>query len=129
MQDIKPKSGYPIMTVSKFLHVYNPGLFPIYDNAVIWERVCNGRFKNDYREFGEREKIPRKEWFGDSTLEFIPYYMRWASSLLSTAHPQFMRIFAEWFKQQCFGILNEQLELTTLYATAFEFTVIGAAET
>ncbi|MGD0694463.1 MAG: hypothetical protein ABSB82_06370 [Terriglobia bacterium] len=129
MQDIKPKRGYPIMTVSKFLHVYNPGLFPIYDTAVIWNRVCNGRFKNDYREFGRREKIPDKVWFGDSTLDFIPYYMRWASSLVSTAHQQFMHIFAEWFEHQCFGIVNKQLELTTLYATAFEFTLIGAAET
>jgi hypothetical protein len=126
MQDIKPKRGYPIMTVSKFLHVYNPGLFPIYDNEGIWNGVCNGRFKNDYREFGEREKIPHRV---DDTVHFIPHYMRWASSLLSAAHPQFMRVFAEWFEKQCFGIVNRQLELTTLYATAFEFTVIGASKT
>ena len=33
MREIKPmKSSYPHMAVSKFLHFYNPGLFPIYDN-------------------------------------------------------------------------------------------------
>lgn len=129
MRGIKPKGDYPIMAVSKFLHVYNPSLFPIYDTDRIWNKVCNGRFKNDYREFGEREKIPRKVWITESTLDFIPNYMRWAHSLLSIAHARFMKIFADWFEQQCFGIVNKQLELATLYATAFEFTVIGAAQT
>jgi hypothetical protein len=115
------------MTVSKFLHFYNPSLFPIFDTAVVWNKVCNGRFKDDYREFGEREQIPREVWFGDSTLKFIPYYMRWAKSLLSTAHPRFMLVFAEWFEHRCFGLVSKQLDLTTLYATAFECTVIGAA--
>lgn len=50
MQGIKPKKSYPHMTVSKFLHFYNPGLFPIYDNKVIWEGVFK-RFRNDFRVF------------------------------------------------------------------------------
>ena len=37
LQGIKPKRQYPLMTVSKFLHFYNPSLFPIYDNKMIWE--------------------------------------------------------------------------------------------
>jgi hypothetical protein len=31
MEGIKQKQGYPHMAVSKFLHFYNPALFPIYD--------------------------------------------------------------------------------------------------
>ncbi len=67
---IKPKKGYPLMTVSKFLHFYNPGLFPIYDNEVMWKKVCNGRFKSDFREFCYRERIPNSI-VGDSALKIL----------------------------------------------------------
>jgi hypothetical protein len=95
MNGIKPKKGYPLMTVSKFLHFYNPGLFPIYDNEVMWKKVCNGRFKSDFREFCYRERIPNSI-VGDSaedTSAFLRYYMIWASSLLSIAHAGFMQVF------------------------------------
>ena len=39
MRRIKPNQDFPVMTVSKFLHFYNPGLFPIYDTEMIWEKV------------------------------------------------------------------------------------------
>ena len=45
MRDLKPVAGYPVMAVSKFLHFYNPALFPIYDNLVIWNGVL-GYFRN-----------------------------------------------------------------------------------
>ena len=38
MEKIKPHRDYPIMAVSKFLHFYNPALFPIYDTEVIWKK-------------------------------------------------------------------------------------------
>src|SRR5664279_1950612 len=50
LREIKPNQGFPIMTVSKFLHFYNPSLFPIYDEAVIWKKVF-GRFEGEFRSF------------------------------------------------------------------------------
>lgn len=48
--DIKPHSSYPVMTVSKFLHFFNPALFPIYDTKIIENKVFR-RFRRDYRAY------------------------------------------------------------------------------
>lgn len=128
MEGIKPKQGYPVMTVSKFLHFYNPELFPIYDNKVISEKVLNGRFRSDFRGFREREGIPYGDVKGEDTVDFLPYYMRWAGSLLSARHEAFMQVFVQWLERQPGVKLRQRrFDVATLYATAFEFTVIGAA--
>ena len=46
------------MTVSKFLHFYNPALFPIYDYEVMWKKVCNGRFRMTSGNSATVERIP-----------------------------------------------------------------------
>jgi hypothetical protein len=99
MREIKPKQDYPVMTVSKFLHFYNPGLFPIYDTEVVWKKVF-GRFKNDFREFCERENISYDRATKEETATFLRDYMRWASSLLSVAHGNFMTVFVDWLDEQ-----------------------------
>jgi hypothetical protein len=114
MRGIKPNKEYPSMAVSKFLHFYNPSLFPIYDYQRIWMKVCNGHFKKDYREFGDLEG---HVWLNEDTESFIPFYMRWASSLLSIAHPSFMQVFAEWFYGQLGTKASERtFDACTLYA-------------
>lgn len=129
MREIKGNKGYPLMTVSKFLHFYNPGLFPIYDSKVIWERVLAGVFRKEFREFCERAGARYKVLASEDTADFLPYYMRWASSLLSAAHRDFMNVFAEWLGQQPGARLAARsFNAATLYATAFEYTVTGAAE-
>ncbi len=128
MEDIKPKNGYPHMTVSKFLHFYNPGLFPIYDNAIIGDKVFR-RFQNDFRAFCESEKIEYKAAKKDDTEKFLLYYMGWASSLLAVRHKDFMQVFVKWLEEQpAAGLEKRRFKAETLYATAFEFTVIGATE-
>jgi hypothetical protein len=128
MQGIKPKKQYPIMAVSKFLHFYNPRLFPIYDNKMIWEKVLYVRFKRDYLEFCHAERIPNRIAINEDTATFLHYYMVLASSLLSVAHENFIHIFVEWLGDICGSVLaKRELDVTTLYAAAFEFTVIGAA--
>jgi len=128
MQGIKPKKGYPHMTVSKFLHFYNPGLFPIYDNEVIWERVFK-YFQNDFRIFCGTAKISYDRAISDDTAVFLLHYMDWASSLLSVAHGTFMRVFIDWLdKQPAASLRRQRFDPKTLYATAFEFTAIGAVE-
>ena len=128
MQGIKPKRGYPHMTVSKFLHFYNPGLFPIYDNKLIWEKVFK-RFRNDFRGFCASVDIPYDRAINDDTATFLLYYMDWASSLLSVAHGTFMQVFIDWLgKQPAAELHKRRFDPTSLYATAFEITAIGATE-
>jgi hypothetical protein len=127
MQGIKQKKVYPHMAVSQFLHFYNPSLFPIYDVEAIWKKVLS-RFEDDFRDFCQSESIPYAEAINDDSASFLLYYMRWASSLLSVAHGTFMQVFVEWLERQPgVELRRRQFHAATLYATAFEFTVIGAA--
>jgi hypothetical protein len=128
MRGIKQKKDYPLMTVSKFLHFYNPALFPIYDTAVIWNKVFS-RFKNDFREFCEREEMQNayRCAMKEDTVTFLGDYMRWASSLLSVAHGSYMQVFIDWLAKEPGTELSKRgFDVTTLHATAFEFTAIGA---
>lgn len=124
MQGIKPNAGYPVMAVSKFLHFYNPLLFPIYDNEVIWNRVFR-RFKGEFKQFCGSSNIPMNT---GETAEFLGNYVCWASSLMASAHSQFMESFAGWLSRQPNIALKQEFQASFLYSTAFEFTAIGAAE-
>jgi hypothetical protein len=129
IQGIKPHRGYPIMAVSKFLHFYNPSLFPIYDDKMIWKKVF-ARFKNDFREFCEREKMPNAYVSAqkEDALGFLRVYMRWACSLLEAAHPSFMQVFVTWLdKEPGTELSRREFDASIIYATAFEFTALGAA--
>jgi hypothetical protein len=126
MRGIKPNQEYPVMTVSKFLHFYNPGLFPIYDTAMIWEKVFK-RFDNDFRGFCWTAGIPYDSAIKDGTAAFLRYYMLWANSLLKVAHPTFMAVFTDWLgKQPGAELSKRRIDPTSLYAAAFEITAIGA---
>ena len=127
MRGIKPKQEYPHMTVSKFLHFYNPGLFPIYDTKVIWEQVFK-RFDSDFRRFCPTVGIQYARAVQDGTEKFLRYYMLWANSLMSVAHPTFMQVFTEWLGKQAGTMLaRRSFDPATLYARAFEYTATGAA--
>lgn len=126
MGGIKANKGFPVMTVSKFLHFYNPSLIPIYDTEVIWNRVFK-RFRADYEEFRTSANLASRA--GD--VAFLRNYICWASSLMAAAHPAFMSAFVDWLAGELppkkFDAMGRDL-LATLYATAFEFTAIGAAK-
>lgn len=123
LKDIKPITGYPVMAVSKFLHPYNPELFPIYDNEVIANRVIP-RFRNDFRAFCHSEGL--SDQVGNIP-EFYISYIFWGASLLQCASAQFMEGFAQWFgKQSRLNLAQRPLDACRLYATAFELTIIGA---
>lgn len=128
LREMKPNKGYPIMTVSKFLHFYNPALFPIYDTEVIYNKVLNGYFRSDFQDFCYRERLPYHRFMNEDTVDFIPAYMRWANSLLSAAHGNFMQVFAEWLGAQPGTELHRRtFDPTTLYARAFEYVATGAS--
>ena len=124
VRDLKPNVGYPVMAVSKFLHFYNPRLFPIYDNEVIWEMVFR-RFKREFRQFCGMAKLPYDE---DFSALFYKNYMCWASSLMAAAHPEFMQDFVDWLDKQPGVKKPLKIDASMLYATAFEFTAIGASQ-
>ena|SRR5271157_3973139 len=130
MRCIKPNQGYPHMPVSKFLHFCNPALFPIYDTKVIWDKVFKC-FKNpDFRDFCS-QAVPMISYdraIKDEVVTWLIHYMRWANSLLSVAHPTFMPVFKEWLDNQPRSqLLKRRFDPTTLYARAFEYTAVGAA--
>lgn len=119
---IKEKNDYPHMVVSKFLHFYNPELFPIYDSGVIWCTVLDGCFRKDFTAFCGRGR-------NDDTEAFLVHYMGWASSLLSCMHREFMQVFVDWLNNQPETALSSRrFDAATLYARAFEYTVVGAAK-
>ena len=126
MRGFKPlrsASNWPVMAVSKVLHFFNAELFPVYDNEVIWNLVMT-HFLNEFREFC-RSFRPRYDT--GYTTTFYMNYMSWGSALLRSAHPRFMQNFAGWLSEFTAADLPRgSFDLSTLYATAFEFTIIGA---
>ena len=114
------------MAVSKFLHLFNPTLFPVFDNAFIANEVLKV-FSNDFLKCG------RKAGFGEESEEedYYGLYMLWASELIRLGGDEFMNDFAEWFTSQVHGKEDSEGILTQApryYATAFEFVAIGAAK-
>lgn len=120
---IKPNKGYPVMTVSKFLHFFNPSLFPIYDSKIVEMRVF-GRFRNDYKSFCAKYGMnPARR-----DVVLLHNYVLWAAETIVSAHPAFMQQFVDWLKHELPPREFEAGEnLDQLFATAFEFTAIGAA--
>ena len=126
LRKLKQNAVYPHMAVSKFLHFSNPGLFPIYDTDAVWNTVCNGAFKYDYRDFCERHRLDPNESSGRFNLN----YTLWASELIKNADPKFMAIFAEWAVRQMPHVPAAETltpNLLTYYVTAFEFVAVGAS--
>jgi hypothetical protein len=123
MRGLKPVADWPTMAVSKVLHFYNAELFPVYDSEVIWKEVLT-RFKPEFRDFCLAFSRP---WdFGD-TPTFYRNYMSWGAYLLGDAHPQFMKVFEGWLaKQQGANLPSRTFDASRLFATAYEYTIIGA---
>jgi hypothetical protein len=123
MRGLKPVADWPTMAVSKVLHFYNAELFPVYDSEVIWRKVLT-RFKQEFRDFCVTLSRP---WdFGD-TPTFYRNYMSWGAYLLGHAHPQFMKAFESWLaKQPGANLPTRNFDASRLFATAYEFTIIGA---
>ena len=126
MRKIKPNTDFPTMAVSKFLHPYNPALFLIYDNAVIWGKVLGKCFRQEFDQFCSMSNLPYSAT--KDSAELLRSYMCWAGSLVASA-PSFMEIFMDWLGKQPGGQPEESVfEASRLYTTAFEFTIIGAAK-
>ncbi|MCU1326263.1 MAG: hypothetical protein JWN34_1633 [Bryobacterales bacterium] len=123
---IKPNQGFPIMTASKFLHFFNPALFPIYDEAIVWKAVLEKRFNSEFRQFHVEHSL---RYETGSTVNWLGNYIAYANWMVSSAaHPNFMQTFADWLvtQPQCQAI-DRNAVAPRLFAMAFEYTMIGAA--
>jgi hypothetical protein len=120
-------ANYPWMAASKFLHFFNPALFPIYDTAAVWGTVLDGSFKKYYRAFCRQRRLAP----GENSEEFNLNYGLLASEILrSTQADEVMEVFAGWFRRETSGAPDPNGvldDLKSYYATAFEFIAIGAA--
>ena len=126
---IKPRKhgDFPDMTVSKFLHFFNPNLFPIFDTAVVWNEVFSA-FGGEYATFCAQSGV-EAVWPGGNG--FYRNYVCWAASFIGGAEANFMADFAVWFDAQTRGIADPcgiRADLKSHEATAFEFVAIGAAK-
>lgn len=123
MSGVKANNEYPHMAASKFLHFYNPSLFPIYDDAVMWKRVLRGTFRSEWTAVCRRYGI--KVW--EPSERFLLTYISWASEVMRAADPKVMTGFDRRFRELggqaavCLGDTKEY------YAAAFEYVLIGAA--
>lgn len=127
LANLKPSADYPWMAVSKFTHFFNPKIFPIYDQTVIWNLVLNGVFRDDYRRWCARNYLNP---LGPGA-KFNLHYMLWAGHSIRNADDDFMKYFTEWFISQVGSGEGKNYFLDDLhqyYATAFEFVAIGATE-
>ena len=127
---IKPTTRYPNvypwMAVSKFLHFFNPRLFPIYDIAFIWGNVVDGAFRDEYRKFCRANGLHPRE----STQQFNLQYTLWANSIMQNVDEECMEVFAQWFVAQAghhHDPENALAEVNQYYAAAFEMISLGAA--
>lgn len=107
------------MAASKFLHFFNPSLFPIYDLEFVWRKVFRS-FRQDYRDFRTQQG-----WTHDAVgAEFYARYILWGSHVMRSSPPDFMPRFSEWFRHKGAG---RGLPIERYYATAFEMVAVGAA--
>jgi hypothetical protein len=123
MRTLKPVKDWPVMAVSKVLHFYNGELFPIYDNEVIWKKVLN-RFREEFRQFCRSYSPPYD--IGETPI-FYRNYLNWGNELLNYAYPGLMANFVRWLgKQTGADLPRRSFDPGRLYATAFEYMIIGA---
>jgi hypothetical protein len=100
MRSFKPVANWPVMAVSKVLRFYNPELFPIYDNEVIWNKVLK-RFRHEFKTFCYVSSPPYD--VGD-TPTFYRIYIRRGAALLKSGYPRFMETFAVTVVRHCVRI-------------------------
>jgi hypothetical protein len=114
---VKINSEYPHMAASKFLHFYNPSLFAIYDDAVIWKQVLHGQFRREWSLVCSEYNI--KVW--EPSERFLTTYYSWSSEIMKSTEPQLMAEFVRLFGDATGEVLAAPSDVKNYYATAFEY--------
>ena len=130
---VKRNKSFPWMAVSKVMHFVSPGLFPIWDTDVLWNKVMYGAskhsaapFRQDYESFCGQHEFHVLE----NGAVFVHNYVLWAAHHIQQADDSFMAWFEGWMQQRFPNDIpkySSARRLRSLYATAFEFVAIGAA--
>jgi len=124
MAGVKKVGEYPHMAAAKYLHFFNPRLYPLYDNEVIWKRVLHGTFLSEWKEVCR--EAPIKVW--EPSERFLITYYGWASDLMRTTEPKMMDIFASWFRAEAGTSLGSiEDDVSHYHVVAFEYILVGAA--
>jgi len=128
LRGLKSTKYYPWMAVAKFTHFFNPFLFPIYDKRFIRDKVLNGVFRTDYRQWCRKIGVDPNET--NESAGFNLTYTLMAANVIQEADASFMPHFRQWFSRQV-GRCNDEHgvldEVSRYFATAFEYAAIGAA--
>ncbi|MFO0969805.1 MAG: hypothetical protein U0793_29975 [Gemmataceae bacterium] len=119
-------TGYPVAAASRFLHFFNPHLFPIFDDILTNREVLQvfgAEFDRYIADTGAGG------WNDDSA--FYGQYVLWASRHIQLADPELFDDFATWFGVQVEGEEDDNgvlAEIKTYHAALFEFVAVGAAK-
>ena len=97
VKDLKQvKTRHPsFMALSKFLHFFNPTLYPIYDTAVI-ENLVLHTFSDDWHGFDKRIHVPNLHL----GLAYYLKYMVWLADLMAKHNDQIMEVFRKWCRSR-----------------------------
>jgi hypothetical protein len=128
-----PKGNVSAMAVSKFLHFFNPSLFPIYDQAVVRNRAFP-RFRAQINASRQRrgDRLAPIEAAPLFVRGLGPYvhYLLWAADCYADVDVDF--VMTEFEAQFAAMLRDEGREATPPagldrhFATAFEFALVGA---
>ncbi|MCL4743321.1 MAG: hypothetical protein KJZ54_14085 [Phycisphaerales bacterium] len=132
MSRIKPTKSPSVVAISKFLHFWNPRLFVIVDDAVMWKRVLSRSWLRQpiAEERGRVERLlpdpscPKN----DLSCELISYLavLAW-SAVTQRRNPDVTPLFAEYVRA---GELDRRIDfpIDTYEAAAVEWLLLGLAE-
>lgn len=128
-----PRGNVSAMAVSKFLHFFNPSLFPIYDQAVVRNRALP-RFRAEINasrllrgdHLAPFEAAPL---FARGLGSYV-HYLLWAADCFAEVDAdcvmtEFAAQFAAMLRDEGRGIAPPA-GLDRYFATAFEFALVGA---
>jgi len=134
MVDIKPlKHGPSVVAISKFLHFWNPRLFIIVDDAVMWRWVLAHHWLKKTLETTREQIIPIVEpdsvqsKSGESC-DLLSYLaiLRWSAEVVKT-NPIIKSCFAEYVQARATN-LPSNLAIYTYEAAAMEWFLLGVVE-
>lgn len=113
---IKPSGKYSVMAFSKFLHFFNPKLFPIFDQEYIGKKVLHNKHLDtvsDYLKFMESITDQFRE-IGNNLQDRMQYFREW--------------FYKKWLQEPNRSFVTSQLEyISEYYPLLFDFISIGAS--
>ena len=132
ISDIKPMKGAPsVVAISKFLHFWNPGLFVIVDDAVMW-KVVFGRSWLKAMINDEKARVqahlPEATCMASDSCDLLEYLavLRWSARVLCL-NPSIPQRFERYVCAKAEYNLRA-LPLVEYEAAAVEWLLLGLAE-